>query len=392
MTYVLLFGANVLSFGLFNYVGLDFRTFYASAEIGANEGFDQVYSLDLQTEFQEPIYYEYAKDARIRYETVPTPFFPIFIAPLVPLLVFKPDVSFWIYTLLSLAIALWYSKRLINCFNLQQYQWLILSIFATTPAFLNFFYGQVNIWLLVCIGEFAIAMHRGNELKGGLWLAGWLIKPQTLIFILPWLFFGRKYRTAAGFLLGSLFVFISSTILAGWDWASSWIDLLILYPGNLATTNPGAMINLRALALNLGSVVAPNFAWAVTITGIVILTIAVTLTWRTWKSQELFDLGFLANFAAGLAVTWHAHIHMALPLVVPMLSLVGQKALPLQYWKFWIAVQALGLIVGFIAKTWSPQNNIAGLSLLGLNIFFAIWATVKFHNANKKNDLQNAAC
>ena len=55
------------------------------------------------------------------------------------------------------------------------------------PVFLNFFFGQVNLWLLICAGEFFRAFLSAKPLKAGLFLGGWLLKPQLLILIIPFL-------------------------------------------------------------------------------------------------------------------------------------------------------------------------------------------------------------
>src|SRR3990172_6366049 len=90
-TYLLIFAANLKVLGIFNYVGIDFRTFYSSAQIATVEGFAKVYDLHIQEKYQLQIFKDYAKDyTAIPYETVPTPYFPIFIVPFVPFPLFKP--------------------------------------------------------------------------------------------------------------------------------------------------------------------------------------------------------------------------------------------------------------------------------------------------------------
>ena len=47
---------QVIKRGLFEYVGIDFRLFYASGQIIRDHGFNAVYDTNLQTQYQLPIY------------------------------------------------------------------------------------------------------------------------------------------------------------------------------------------------------------------------------------------------------------------------------------------------------------------------------------------------
>src|SRR5581483_8111508 len=68
--------------GLFMFIGVDYRSFWASAMIAHTHGFAQVYNLDLQAQLQEPLVQTFANPAReLKWSTIPTPYPPAFVLP-----------------------------------------------------------------------------------------------------------------------------------------------------------------------------------------------------------------------------------------------------------------------------------------------------------------------
>src|SRR5688572_17047493 len=114
ITYILIFLFTMTLMGMFNYLGLDFRTFLASAQIAAEEGFSKVYDLEVQQKYQLPIYEAYrgTYENTPPYETVPTPYIPVYIVPFLIFLPFSPYTGFLLYTFISLAAFFVSTKRL----------------------------------------------------------------------------------------------------------------------------------------------------------------------------------------------------------------------------------------------------------------------------------------
>ena len=71
-------------------------------------------------------------------------------------------------------------------------------LLISLPVFLNLFTGQVNVWLVVCVGEFMRASISGREFRSGLWLGGLLLKPQALLLLAAGLLMRRRARILAG--------------------------------------------------------------------------------------------------------------------------------------------------------------------------------------------------
>jgi hypothetical protein len=378
LTYLLIFIINIQVSGFFNYAGLDFRTYYSSAQIALDEGFAQIYDLELQEKYQQPLYDTYrGQQAANDFETVPTPYFPVFVLPFLVFLAFPPHIGFILFTILSGGIFIHYTNHFTKKLGItEERSWIVAGAIGSLALFFNLFYGQINIFLYIALAEFLLALKNKEDFKSGLFLSIWLIKPQMLIFILPWLVATRKFRALAGLGTGSIILVLISTFLAKGDWFTPWIKLLLLYPTGLATTNPLAMMNWRGLALNLEMTVSPIIAWGVAYTGM-----ATTLVFmlRTWKKQtdSNFALPILSAYAATCAITWHAHLHMALPLLAPIMVLLANKKISYKTWIAFIGIQFLALVISFIVQIWYPANSITNMAMLAINVYVTWWSAKK---------------
>lgn len=375
LTYLLIFALNIKMSGLFNYVGLDYRTFYTSAQIAFEKGFSKIYDIKIQEGYQRPLYETYrANETAPAFETVPTPYLPIFILPFFLFLPFSPITGFILFTITTIIIFVIYTRHLISELKITEASnWIMLGSLASMALFFTLFFGQINVLLYISLGEFLLFVQKKHDFRAGLFLAIWLIKPQTLIFILPWLLVTRRVRILTGFGVGSLIILISSTLLAGVNWLMAWINLLLLYPKGLATTNPLAMMNWRNLALSLESAIPPFFAWTIAVAGMILTMFWMIKTWKSRGNESQFALTLLCTYAATCAVTWHAHIHMALPLLAPILVLLANKKNNYKMWYAFIGFPFLGLVISIAAKIWFPENNILPMTILATNVYLTQW-------------------
>lgn len=378
LTYILIFTANNYTSGLFNYIGLDFRTYYSSAQIAKNEGFSKIYNLELQKKYQQPLYEDYIGSLPANnFETVPTPYFPIFILPFLIFIFFPPNIGFVLFTIISSGAFIVSAIYLLRQFKLtEELNWTIIGAFGSVSLFFNLFFGQINVFLFIALAGFLLQIRDKHYLRSGLILSIWLVKPQMLIFILPWLLFAGKFRTLAGFIIGSIAIVLASTILSLENWITPWFNLIFLYPTGLATTNPLAMMNWRGFALNLETVVSPKIAWGITYTGMLITLFYMLKTWlvfRKARTDTHYAFAILSTYAATCAITWHSHIHMALPLLVPILILLANKEISYRVWSAFIGLQFLGFLISFIAQIWFPANNIMATTILAINVYINWW-------------------
>lgn len=369
-------GISLPNRGLFEYWGLDYRAFRASAQIAQREGFSKVYDLVIQEQYQHILYDEYSGGrGQVTYETVPTPYLPAFIALFEILTIFNPidGFVFWIVVnLLAFALYMVRIKRIFPHVD-ETFPWMSFSV--ALPLLLNAAFGQVNLLLVICLGEFIISKISGREFVSGLWLAGLLIKPQTLILIIPGLLFSRRFRILAGFLLASTAIFMLSLLLAGEEGFKQLLLLLFQYPFNLATTYPESMMNWRALAINLSAYLPSVVSWGLAVGGILV-SIATSLSlWflPSVQSPMMFVLSVMATYAATCTISWHSHVHMAAPLLVPMILLFAYSEFPSSLFSLWFFIPALVFPITAIILGAGSAHILAGLSYLVLNLLLITW-------------------
>jgi hypothetical protein len=364
--------------GFFEYLGIDYRTFRSSAEIIVDKGFAHIYDLDVQEQYQRPLYEDYALEPlRSPYATAPTYYPPPFLLPFLGLLVFSPVPSFAVWTLLNLLILVLDQGR---------YGSILLAAVLSLPAVLNLFFGQVGVWMTICLGEFILSSRRGQPFLGGLWLSGLVLKPQSLLLLLPGLLLGRQFKVLWGSFVGGLALLLASLLLAGWQGLQQLGRLYLLYTGGLETTRAEIMLNWRALVINLEQILPGWISWGLAIGGMVLTAAAAISLWlpAVDPASPKFSLVLLGTYTATCALSWHAHVHMALPLIPLLLLARSHGGLSGRMLKTWLVVPALVFPLVLIARP-ALAHNLAGLSLFGLNLYllgWAVWTNLRFDKAS----------
>jgi hypothetical protein len=361
--------------GVLDHIGLDFRTFYCSAKIAWSEGFAGVYDLGKQDLCQRPLYQAYATGPLPGgYVVVPTPYLPPFLLPFLALLPLGPVPGFAVWTVLNAAGLVLYLRRFTRAMRLPGPA-IPLPIVLSFAAYTTLFLGQVNVWMLICLGEFLLASRQGRELRAGLWLGGLLLKPQFLVLFGLGLLVGRRWRALAGLALAGGVVLVLSLALAGPAGLVAVAQLLLRYPGPLASTAPEWMMNWRALAVNLGQLLPPVPAWSIAMAGLALTVAAALWLWlHAGRMQSLtFAVAVLGTAAASCTVAWHAHTHGALFLAAPLLLLQAEGGLPRNAVNLWAALPAL-IYFSLLLSFPGVESTFAGLSMLGINVYLLAWS------------------
>ncbi|MGB9724078.1 MAG: glycosyltransferase family 87 protein [Chloroflexia bacterium] len=384
-------GLFYLAFGLLylwtgkavNHLGVDFRTFRASAEIAWKYGFGHIYDPAKQNEFQKPWYDQGIFGTGFdSYDYAPTYYLPAFALLFLPLLLFDPRTSFYLWTGLNLLLLVLYLWRFRQALP-DHLDWGILTrMVLSVPVFTSLLAGQVNVLLLIGLGEFILALIRGRDFRAGLWLAGLLLKWQVLIFFLPGLLLGRRFRVLAGFALAATFILALSVVLVGPDGLLA-VGRLYLQAsfGENRTINPQLMMNWRSLAANLSRVLPPALAWVPAVIGMVATAMAALSLWlrRPEVSSPSFGFVLLGTYAATCAASWHMHIYTGLPLILPLLLLYGQGRISWKTVYLWLYVPA-ALFPLLYLLTSELAFSLIGLTMLGLNLVLlgrSVWAVVR---------------
>lgn len=357
--------------GLFEYWANDFRTFYATGVIARQGHLDAIYHLETQAEVQRPIFDKHAGPATgTTFAPIPFPYLPPFALIFVPLSLLQPVpalVLWLIINFLILVASLYWAASGLKL-DLSRAWIRILAISVSLPVFLNFAFAQVNVLLLLGVVGSLLGWRRGEERAAGLWLGLLLLKPQSVTLLVLGLAISGKWRVVGWAAVSGIALGLTSMLLGGLGGIINLVRLLWLYPQGLATTYPQSMMNWRSAGLTLTPWVGQGAANAVTMLGIFLTIISVVVVWRRVRNdaQPNLPLIYAASLAGSSAISWHSHIHMALPLIA-LIWLPRKVDFVMQATRvFWSIGIALAFLVTLTATDPGRAHQVAGiLSLLG---------------------------
>lgn len=197
---------------------------------------------------------------------------------------------------------------------------MMIGVLLSFAVIQNFYYGQVEVLLLICAGEFMRAAIKQKPFLGGLWLGFLLIKPQILVLILPALFLLKNWKTILGFLASGLGILAISFMLQGWQGFLSMINLWIKFVPGIASNSPETMMNWRMLGVQLNNLFSTHLGWIVTAVGMAGTLVMVLLLVHKKPAfgSPAWVMAVFGIFAATGAFTWHSHSHLAM-IYIPFL-------------------------------------------------------------------------
>lgn len=392
--YLVLIGTAVIQENTLSYLGGDFRAFWSAGKIANQYGLGKIYDLNLLTATQKAIVNLKALN---QFAPVPTPFLPIFVIPFRLFALIEPILSYYLWTLINVLILfmyLCYFQKRLNLFSPMRY-WLIL--FLSFAVFQNFFWGQVDVWLVICSGEFLIALLGKKDFYGGIWLGGLLLKPQCLVVILPALLLTRKFKVLIGFLFISILVVGTSYYLIGNAGMQAMLDLWLKYSSGIPTNAPERMMNWRMFGLHIGGLTSPCLG---IITSGLATAITFIVTLSLWKNLDLSNsrkvgVILLGTFAATMTIAWHSHEHMSM-LLLPIFMLIRQKnpeftddvyvwAFAPVAMNFLIYMISLLMVVNVIPFIQGFGAFFLGTTNLVLHLYLLFWAV-------NNHDYESSAC
>ena len=357
------------------YLGTDFRGYYAAAQIAWQRGFSEVYDQQTQEYYQAALPHRcpdssYAPPLLSVY----MPYLPVFVLVALPLILLDFTSAYYLWVLLNLVLLLLYllhfAKAIGERANLFRiFQWMLCVALIS-----NLFLGQMNVLLVIFLGEFVLAFMQGRRYLSGFWLGGMLIKPHTLILLLPGLVMSKSWKALLGFAGGAATILGGSLLLGGVQGVWSSIRMAYRFAGSLIQTAP-TMMNFRGLALNLELVFPDWLAWAVAIWGMILVVVLLLYLWLRCYTETapLFILLILATLGATFAVTWHSHFYLVM-LFIPILLFLDLKGLIPESWVWaWMAIPPALYILLYLVNPQQARNWF-GISMLVLNLFLFAWA------------------
>jgi multidrug transporter EmrE-like cation transporter len=369
-------------------MGVDFRGYYASGQIALQRGFAQVYDAGVQESYLRKLPHRCPIGTVQQIPLVAMPYLPAFVLLMLPFTQLEFTTSYYVWTGLNLVLLVLYALRFQKVFGVRLNALHLLQWTICLPVISNLFLGQFNILLVVFFGEFVLSFARGRDRLAGAWLGLMLVKPHTLILLLPAVLIARRWRVLSGFIAGALVIMAISWGLGGYQGILASISLSSQFAGALIQTAP-TMMNLRSLALNLQPLTSPWLAWGLALGGMLALAALTLLLWRHRFSRlpPAWILLALTTYAATCAVTWHAHFYLLMPLIPLLIYLDASGWIPLQLVAVWIFGPPL---IYLVAAVISPEliRDLFGIGMLGIDLILVGWAALRLKCENFSENTQ----
>ena len=385
--YVIQIGLDAAWGNIFSHLSIDFASFWSAGYIADHFGYVRVYDLATMQKVQEQLWPKTAA-AAAGFQVVPTPYLPLFLIAFQPFALLQPVPASWIWMALNLVVTVLYLRYFFIRISGQAPQTRLLAmLLVSVPVFSNIFVGQVNSWLMICVGQYMLATEEGKSFNAGLWLGGLLLKPQCLVLIVPALLLQRSVRSLAGFTAAGVAVGAVSWAMVGSAGLIQIARLWLGYAGGIATNYPELMMNWRMVGLLVAQFAGRSLASSVTVIAMILTMVAALYLWRNSPSGDprRFSPALLGTLAATGLVAWHAHVHMAMILLPPLVWMyLRQREIlghALDWWVFFpAAIYSARLIlaslaqVGALAISGGALDFLGGMGLFMMNLFLLMWA------------------
>jgi hypothetical protein len=368
-------------------IGVDYCDYLTAARVANAYGYARVYDFQFLEQAQDEMLTSMGVLARI--PALPFRYLPVFLLPFQPFSRLSPETGFWIWTTLNVAALVLYLRFFVRRLQLEPAPVrLLMMILACLPVFMNILTGQVNVWLMICTGEFMRALLDHKSLRAGLWLGGLLLKPQLLILMGMVLLLERAWKTLAGLAGASSALAAFSLLLTGPAGFVQMLGLWLATADRTANVWAEGMMNWRMLGVHLANIAGPWIGWGFAGAGSIV-TVAITLlVWRRPFTEDLpsIPIAVAGIMAASDLVAWHAHIHVAMILIPPIVYLYQKKILPEKVLDYWVFLPAfLYMLMVFVPPTMMkvgilPQDSrdaiyfVIGAGEFSANVYLFWWA------------------
>jgi hypothetical protein len=309
--------------GLFRRIGFDWGLFYGQAMALAAGDVGAMYRVDhLGTYVQRLVVYTATPDMPLL--QWPSPYPPLLAGVLLPLTLVPAPLAFAIWSVLSLACAghlIWRIGQLVPAAGRLR---LAVILLTSLPVLQTLVLGQPVLFLASALAESYLALRRGAELRGGLWLGLLALKPQYGLLLGAFLIWKRRWYAVAGAALSVGVVAGASALVAGpgaiWGYAgavSAMGDFRDPYAASAEMVNWRALIvNARPSIGNTSGVLLFSALSALSVLGVAWYTRA---PWR--PRTPTLDWQLAAVLIATFLVSYHSHMHGLALLAVPLAAL-----------------------------------------------------------------------
>ncbi|HSR48799.1 MAG TPA: hypothetical protein VLL77_12530, partial [Anaerolineales bacterium] len=161
---------------------------------------------------------------------------------------------------------------------------------------------------------------------------------------------------------------LASWWLAGAEGMSRLISLWMGYVEAMPTNYPESMMNFRSLMVFASPIVGTTGAIVATIAAMAVTAVAGVWVWVRHPGPDDALRSGAGTYAASSAVSWHAHVHLALPLMA--LLMAGSPWIPRRRAVVSLMVLAPSLAFALAALLVDAgfAHRLAGWSFLAVNL------------------------
>lgn len=322
---IVIFSGLLYSKGLFGHIGMDYFTTYTAAEMIRDGAAADVYDTRAQWEYQRPIIEEYQIDwgDRVMHPYIAPPVLGVLS---IPLLVLGPTLAYAVWLLLNIAavaVGIWLlSKRLAGGLQAP-----LVVLVGSLPLFMILMLGQVEGLLFLAFVIFALELREGRDIRAGLALAAFAIKPPLLLAPLLYLAITGRRRATWTAILAVASQAVLSMALVGTKGIRDFIELSqrLSGPDGTTVTNVWGMVNIRSIVVR--TMPADNHLLAnAMIVGLTGVTLAVACWFWKRSGREATGLPCLALLSVTTVLTaYHALYHTTFIALLGVVLLVAHS-------------------------------------------------------------------
>jgi hypothetical protein len=309
--------------GLFRRLGFDWGLFYSQATALANGDVSAMYQVEQLGGYVQRLT-AYTSTPEVPLLQWPSPYPPLLAAVLVPFTHLPPPAAFAIWTACSLAASialLWRVNQLAPGVGKTR---AALIFFTTLPVLQAFLLGQPVLFLAVAMAESYLALRKGADLRGGVWLGLLALKPQYGLLLGLFLLWKQRWQAVVGAAVGVVAVLVISALVAG---PRSILDYATAVSAMGDIRDPYAasaeMVNWRSLIVNARPSIGNTSGVAVV--GVLSILTVVAIAWGTrgrWRtSTSALEWQLLAVIVGTFLVSYHSHMHGLALLTVPLAAM-----------------------------------------------------------------------
>ena len=394
LLYVANFIALIIKVGVENGVGGDFFAYWSAGKTARIFGFSQIYDQEIlgQVQFAN-IGLTVTPAEEFTPVLLPYLYLSIFLTPFYFLSFLSLAAGYWLWTILNFLALIIYLIFLIRDFsggNISQTRRkiILLSLLLSFPVYVNFLNGQIELFNVICCGEFLRNAVNKKPVLSGIWLGGMLLKPQLLVLVILALLLMKNWKIIRGFVVSAVGIFAISVSLSGVEGS---LELLNLWTGKspmIVSFAPEDMANWRMLGVNFNNWTSTSLGWILTGIGVAatVMLCVILIRRQPVMGSNQWVTTLFAIFAASCLVSWHSHIHIGMVLL-PFLLLAQFSRCPenphriLNLFVFAFPVALMGgsvIKIILMALQLTPIDNLIDflLGLAGIIVYITILVTI----------------